>query len=740
LENLTGSPSLTIQLFRRMKMSKITAEFRLAALRRGLLVASAKGSSTDAVAFAGAIELANLGFIVDPAELRLVSTETITDAIKQARAIMGADRDMTPIYPGFPKQVQELSTMTLLVEQILHYWSAGALLPNYPAVVRDGLPIEDMLRNARNLRVVSAAAAARELITDLVSNPVAISVDDKALVLSALTLQKPSVELIVETVKKSRNGENVQSFVAAVSKNSGISRDELALAVIPVVSNADVLLRAVLALFTVPAPIRKGEVLDLKKDMLSSVETKRIENYTLAVNTLADRHSRAVFMLNIPRPVRRAIVEKLGKVSFGYKADAVVGRQMLWRKVMTAVHAYDFKLSDAEKRIADVIHSNVEYKTLNSLIEDAMARREVVTAVELLAEHQPGNLLRRLVSLLRLVNNSKEAKLLAKTVRKVGSQSNLTTLISAYNGVIAANDNSTRVTRVAGLNNTMVKRADVVKVEEEYLALLSKALKKAMKVCLAKKGAPVGPVPVKSSMAVPLVRRDAATTDREMERGADFAVAGEGDTLRIFSHWNNNQRSSGYMDIGLVILDSNFESVAVLTWNSWSNHRDLGTYSGDKLVYPGDSAAEYFDLNLTKVKAKFPNAIYAAMTIQSYSGWPTSKVDIIAGAMLRSKPDSGEVFDARSVATAFKPTTDSLQSVPFAIDLRSGKMVWIDSSSGSDVAGMSSTGDTSIGSIVYDELERPRLTLGELATLWAKAHGVETVDEPVNQKELAKLL
>jgi hypothetical protein len=241
-------------------------------------------------------------------------------------------------------------------------------------------------------------------------------------------------------------------------------------------------------------------------------------------------------------------------------------------------------------------------------------------------------------------------------------------------------------------------------------------------------------------MAVPLVRRDAATTDREMERGADFAVAGEGDTLRIFSHWNNNQNSSGYMDIGLVILDSNFESVAVLTWNSWSAHRDLGTYSGDKLVYPGSSAAEYFDLNLTKVRAKFPNAIYAAMTIQSYSGWPTSKVDIIAGAMLRSKPDSGEVFDARSVATAFKPTTDSLQSVPFAIDLRSGKMVWIDSSSGSTTSGMSSTGDTSIGSIVYDELERPRLTLGELAILWAKAHGAETVDEPVNQKELAKLL
>ena len=226
-----------------------------------------------------------------------------------------------------------------------------------------------------------------------------------------------------------------------------------------------------------------------------------------------------------------------------------------------------------------------------------------------------------------------------------------------------------------------------------------------------------------------------------MDRGADFAVAGEGRYFRIFSHWNNNQNSSGYMDIGLVILDSKFKNVAVLTWNSWScSPRPWALTVVTSWYIRVRLPLSIFDLELTKVRAKFPDAIYAAMTIQSYSGWPTSKVDIIAGAMLRSKPDSGEVFDARSVATAFKPTTDSLQAVPFAVDLRSGKMVWIDSSSGNTKSGMSSTGDTSVGSIVYDELERPRLTLGELATLWAEAHGVDTVDEPVNQKELAKLL
>lgn len=718
-------------------MSKITADFRSSALRRGLLIKTTKGESSQSIAFAGSIELANLGFVVSPTELAEVSDAMITDTIKQARKIVGADRDMTPIYPGFPKQVQELSTMTLLVEQILHYWTGGAFLPDYPTVVRDGLAIEDMLRNARTLRVVNAAEAARELTKELVSNPVAISIDDKTLLRAALTMQKSTLDAVADTVKTSRNGENVQSFVAAVKEVGGFSVSDLALAVIPAASNSDVLLRIVLTLFTTEATVRSNAGTDWYG---ASAESKRMENYTLAVSNLADRNSRAVKMLNIPRPVRRAIVEKLGSITVGYKADAVVGRQMLWRKVMTAVHPYDFSLTEPQKRAVDIIHSNVPYQTLNSIIEEALADKDAIKAVSLMAVHQPGNLLRRLVSLLRIVKTENDAKILAKTVKAVGAKASLSTLISAYNGVISANDDSARVTRVAGINNTMVSRADVVKVRAEFIERVCKALKKAIKANLAAKPAPSGPVAVVSSMAVPLVRRDASTADRQMDRGAEFALAGEGDTLRIFSHWHNNQNHSGYMDIGLVILDDKFKSLGVLTWNSWSEHRALGTYSGDKCVEPGDSAAEYFDLELAKVKAKFPKAIYAAMTIQSYSGWATSKVDIIAGAMLRSKPDSGEVFDARSVATAFKPSTDSLQSVPLAVDLRTGKLIWIDSSSGSTQAGMSSTNDGTIGSIVYDELERPRLSLGELATLWAKAHGADTVDAPVDQKELMKLL
>ena len=704
-------------------MTQITASFRVSALRRGIIVKPSKTTDTpDAIAYAAVIELANLGFAVTPTDLAGMSTTALTNVIADARKVIGADRNMKPIYPGFPRQVEELSTMTLLVEQLLHYWTAGAFLPNYPDVPRDALPLEDVLRNARHLRVLSAAATAREVTVELVSNPVAMSPDDRALLQGALELQAPDDDLVATIAKNARNGENLQVFVGLVAQLSGFDADNLLTLVAPHVTNADQLLRVVLTLLSSPSAAQHQA------------------NYDLAVGTLADRHSRAVRLDKMPRATRRIIIERLGDLTGDFRADSLVSRQHLWRRVMRAVHPYDFTLTDAQQRAADIIHSNVEHRTFNSLVEEAMEGRDVVTAVELLSKHQPGNLLRRSVALLRLVTNGRDAKVLADAIESASARSTVTTLISAYNGILSANDDHARVNRVAGLTNTMLDRGDVVKVNDTHLRQVAEAVTRALTVVLKQAQAPTGAVAVTGDVGVPLVRRDASTTDRIMDRGAQIALAGSGDVLRVFGHWNNNQTNSGYMDIGVVVLDGDFRQVAVSTWNSWSDAREWSTYSGDKLVNPGDSAAEFIDVKFDALRESFPNAKWAAMTVQSWNGWPMDQVDFIAGAMLRSNADKGDVFDARSVSTAFKPTTSATQAVPFAVNLDTGSLVWIDSSNGSTESNQSATGDTSVGPIVYDELARPRMTYGDLARLWAQAHDAQTVNEPVNRDLLLELI
>lgn len=704
-------------------MTKITEDFRISALRRGIIVRANRDAATPThLIQAAVLEMANLGFLVKPEDLSGVNVNALIAMMSDARKIMGADRDMTPIYPGFPKQVEDLATLTLLVEQILHYWTAGAFLPDYPTIAREGLPLEDMLRNAREVRVLSAAATAREFTLSITTSPVALSEDDRALLEAAIELQHPNLAHVTEVAKLSRNGENLQSFVKSVFIICDFTVAELVSAVAPACDSTDQLLRTVLAVASAPA------------------DAKWAANYSLAVETLANRHFRAVRINKLSRPTRRVIIDRVGALSTGFKADGLVGRRDLWRSVMRAVHPYDFKLSESQKRAADIIHSNDEYRTLNSLVEAAMETGDVSTTVELLAENQPGNLLRRVVALLRLVSTKTEAEMLAAAVRVTATKAAVTTLISSYNGIISANDENARVTRVAGLTNTMIDRKEVKKIKVTHLALVSDAIKDVLRESLKTKTAPAGAVAVVSAQAVPLVRRDASTSDRVLDRGQELDVAGEGANLRIFGHWNNNQSFSGYMDIGVTVLDENFQAVTVCTWNAWMDARDWSTYSGDKNVYPGDSAAEFIDVKLGKLRKFYPDAKWAAMTVQSWSGWPMGNVDFIAGAMLRSSSEKGEVFDARTVTTAFKPTTQSTQSVPFVVNLETGKMVWLDSSNGSIASGVSSKNDDSIGGIVYDELARPRFTMGELATLWAEAHGAEVTQETADRDQLLALL
>ncbi len=704
-------------------MAKITAAFRVSAMRRGIVVKTKTAVKTDeTLRNAAVLEMANLGFLVRPDSLVDMSIANLELMLADARKVIGADRHMKPIYPGFPQQVETLPTLTLLVEQILHYMTGGTFLPDYPELVREGLPLQDMIRRARPLEVLEAAPAARGLARKLATDPIALSVDDRALLNGCLELQHPSLADVADVSAAARNGENMQSYVESVFAVSSFSEEELLAVIIPNCDNSDQLLRVVLSLFSLPS------------------NGKWNANYVLAVSTLADRHARAVRMNRMSRRTRRQVIQRVGELSEGFKADRLVARQNLWRGVMRAVHPYDFKLSDASLRAANIVHSNIEYRTLNSLVESAMASGDVNTAVTLMAKYQPGNLLRRLVALLRLVNTSAEIKVLATALRERGADAALTTIISAYNGVLSANDESVRITRVAGLNNTLVERAVVKKVDSRYVTVVLAVLREVMRENLKGKPAPQSAVGNVSTQPVPLVRRDASTSDRVLDRGEVLNVVGKGETLRVFGHWNNNQASEGYMDIGIVILDEGFKMLTVSTWDSWGRARNWSTYSGDKLVSPGDSAAEYLDVKLEKLKQAYPESRYLAMTVQSWSGWPIDNVDFIAGVMLRGDAQKGKVFEPRTIETAFHPTTSATQAVPFAVDLKEMKMVWLDSSNGSTAAHVSSSYDDTVGQVVYDEYARPRLTMGELVTLWAEAHGVTPDAQAVDRGQVLALL
>jgi len=700
-------------------MGNITTDFRRAALRHGVVIRSRAKSSSDALTYAAVLEMANYGYRVSPMEIQGMSEAALTDMIADARAIKGADRDMTPIYPGFPKQVQELSTLTLLVEQILHYWTAGAFLPDYPTVVREGLPLADIAANVQEVTVLEAGPAARNLIKELTTRGVAISEAEAELLRGSVAVARPDADFVTEVLSGARHGENIQHLLTALLTEGVFSRHELVVLFALAMRNVDQLLRLVLTAMARP-----------------SAEQHR-DAFNRALTALSDKDAYAVSMETLSRPARRAVMAALGNLTSGFYADRLVLRNRLWRKVMRNIHPYSqIELTDASRRAADIIHGNIEYRTLDSSVEAAIAARKAGEAIALLSENRPGALLARCVELLRLPNSSKA---LAAAIVEHGSRADVTTLIRSYNAVIGANFDGVRVVREAGRNNRLLD-IDRKPVSQQKINRVSAALLDVLGEQLSETATPAQPVGIASTMAVPLVRRDLSNTDRVMDRGTRVPADGKGDYLRIFSHWINTHNVGGYLDIGVALLDAEFEHLTTSTWNTWHNNRDWSTYSGDKFVYPKGSAVEFFDVDLKAVRKSYPSAKYAVMTVQSYSGFPLSKVDAVAGTMLRTDPDKGASFDARTVTSAFTPTTDALQALPLAFDLETREMIWLDTSSGSTVAGMSAAQDTTIGPIVRDELARPRLTMGELAALWASAHGVDTFDGPADRDALLALL
>lgn len=675
------------------------------ALRTGYLVTTNNNEKPlgDTLSNAFIVELANLGFIVtNPEKAQTISIPQAEHILESARAIVGTDRDTTPIYPGFPQQVKDLPTTTLIVEQILHYLSGGTLLPDYPDIVREGLPLEDAVRSGKKIEIIEYGDYSSIQLESLMNRSNAFSDVEKQVLYDVVSADL-SDEEIIKYYTMTKNHENAHSFVNTVIESNTTDKNTIFSILAPVTNNITRLLRLYLAVYTSPVTGCK-------------------ESYKVATENLLNDFVYSIYHNPVPRKNRVTLVNCIGDLTADFRVDEMLKHKELWQRIIRHIHGFDYQKNDAAVRAMNIVNDNIEHTTFNSLIEQTIAEGDAVKASTLLLEHRPSEMLRRAVALMRLPLKKGQAKHVTDNLYHAGLKAPFTTVISAYNGILNANEDMARLIRVAGRNNTVVSK-NKEKISDEHRDMALSSLEKVMVGKLKDLPAPkiVGTL---SDLNVPLVARDTSTTDYAIDRGAKIDVDGEGDVLRIFSHWTAKDHQNGYIDLGVVFIDEDFNHKGAMTWNTWNHYRDLGTYSGDKYVTAGDSAAEYYDVELSKVKG----ARYLAVTLQSWSGYPLNDVDMIAGAMFRSKPNSGEVFEPRSIVSAFKPTTSSLQAVPYVFDLETHKLIWLDSSSGSTRECVSADNDTEVADVVRSELSC-RLTFGDLAQLWADAHGSKVDSE-----------
>lgn len=696
-------------------MSNIDAQLR----NNIITIPSLNHPADTALCNATAANLLTYGILIDPEKLHGASTTFLTNLNTAARKLRGADRTWDTFYPNFPKGVQEADELTLIIQQIAHYWTHGHYTPQQPDDKRDELPLEEMLTGATRVDVLRDPADAPDLIIQRINHPTALPAQDADYFAElAPLITKDDILTIGNATRRARFKENLGLWHAAVACQPVVEDLDFVVDLINTVDSADVLLRLILALYVYPQDVDDVEETADKIARFKSLD-------------------RGTKTRPISRRVRRAIVNHLPHTVHNkhFPADAFLMRAGLWKRVLSSIHAFDYAKDPQVKYLLDSLFGNNDYTSLNALadqgLQDPTSTRMAVNALALYA---PGRLMRNVVAF--SVND------FAATVAAVSECADkvaVTTLVSAVNAVRSAASGGQRYRRIAGGSTALVE--DEVRLSGTQAQELEECIvTRGIRPSLAKTPLPDGPVGVRGGeVAVPLsvVGRSATKTDRRrMVQGERMMLPGSGGVVRFFMHWYDCEESYGGtdLDLGLVLLDEDMQVID--TWDYADVHssshgtNEIVTFSGDCIAAPcPDGASEFFDVDMPKLMQKYPAARYMVENVRVYSGAANiAAVDNYCGVMRRDKVMSGEVFDARTVVSGARASVKSKFVVLLAVDVVTGELVWLDTETGSsELYGRASTDGEATGLAVGEVLGGSRVSVGELLGWWAGSRVDESV-------------
>lgn len=720
-------------------------------LRNNILIIpeeATKKPARDALAHATAANLLSYGILINPEALVGTNTDFLSEVNETARSLRGVDRNWDTLFPNFPEGVRKSKRLDLIVDQIVHYWSFGTLRPAQEDDVRNPLPVEEMLNGAIRVEVIDSFDKAVDIAVEKVSQNKAIQADFAnffVFVFENATDEQKNA--LLEATKDAKFKENISmlhyALITAIRQAHGGSQEEARAAInqavldiLPTISNADVMLRLLLSAY-VYTEVRQG-------DELVNVVT-HIMNL--------DPVGRGTTTAPISNSVRRAIVQHMDKVIRfkEFPADVFLERKALWRRILSSIHAFDVKMDDKQRYLLDALFENNEnYFTFNAVVEAGLAGENTPQVLEMLARLAPGLLLRKVVA---FAERDFDATLAAVGSALENKRVPVATLLGAVNAVRASHVAGSGFRRIAGMV-TQQTESRVRLSKEQADALEQVIVSKGLVTVLADVAAPEGVVGIgNATVPVPmsLASRSNTVSDRlRLDQGERAVIEGEGSTLRMFVHWFDTDRYSVDIDLGMSLLDDYFDSLDSWSFDNVYSGRDgrhgvndMVTFSGDITYAPRPGgAAEFYDVDMVSLKAQYPQARYLVMSLTVYSGDSIDKIDHYAGVMRRGKTHSGEVFDARTVASGSRSGVKSRLALPLAVDVDTAELIWLDTDSGmNDYYSSITRHQDEIGLAVKDIIDTDKVSVAELLSLWAQAHGVG-VDEsvPADMSQVPALL
>jgi hypothetical protein len=172
---------------------------------------------------------------------------------------------------------------------------------------------------------------------------------------------------------------------------------------------------------------------------------------------------------------------------------------------------------------------------------------------------------------------------------------------------------------------------------------------------------------------VPFSQRSASKSLRTLVRGSRVPLPDDCMTLRFFVWWKNG-KSRVDIDLSAAMYTGDYGYIDTL---AYYNLKNFGAHHSGDIVDAPKGAAEFIDIDIAKCLEK--KVRYVVMCLNSFTEQPYCDLpECFAGWMAREKPNSGEIFEPKSLQHKVDVALDTRICLPVVFDLVSGEAVWAD--------------------------------------------------------------
>ena len=548
-----------------------------------------------------------------------------------------------PFYKGFPGSIRELTTEELLFDQLLHYSVTYGLgdfeEPGHSVFEKDFERIA--FREATEVK-----------------------------------------EFVVQTEEEAE--EMVQTIVNDLLAGSRpLSERQYALALAYILDHDEV----------VPDIVSKNTLVRLLIDTkrLSLADKMNLSDVMKVVDELNYRNynNSNPKKLNFKNQDRKFLTEILDRMFQGDRCDirTCYEKKQLWNGFLHHLHyqpeneaASVFVLTMREKGNASVY----------SEFEKLMRENRRQEAAKLLREKKGTSVLLRNLDYIISRMDNEETEAFLSDFPKDCSVLILLQLLFRYESVSQGKGRTFRFSRhnLLKVHTETLQEQDrrQSRLSEEQIKTLKSVIWSTLNERLKNRLGKVYVDPVMKNYALPLSESTSQGGFGVLSKGSRIHI-GEGKKLRAFTYWEKVND----IDLSVFALTEDGRRKEF----SW---RTMAAQQSGAIIFSGDETSgyhggsEYFDINIPEFKERHPEYRYLVFCNNVFTGITFSKCFCKAGYMLRDEEDSGEIYEPKTIESAFLVDCESTFAYLFGIDLIKNEFIWLNQArnSNAQVAGSTS--------------------------------------------------